>query len=260
MSALSDPAAAPVTPSLVRLLDVEPDFGLGIDPTELAEAQRRAVVPVVSLPVGDWSPAAFADPGAAIPPFALLVVDGLVARHTSLSDRVSTQLAGPGDILPVRAPDEILPPTERTWEALTPIQVAVFDVRFLAAAQRWPWLTARVIERSVRWADRSSLLQSVSQLGRVDLRVLAMLWHLAERWGRVATDGVFVPVKLTHEALGRLVGAQRPTVTLALRDLRERGVLNRHADGWVLAPDSCDLLETMEDSSTSGEARFSSAA
>ena len=260
MSALSHPPAAPVTPSLVRLLDIEPDFGLDIEATELADARSRAVVPVVSLPAGEWSPSAFADPGAAIPPFALLIVDGLVARHTSLSDRVSTQLAGPGDILPLRAPDEILPPTERSWEALTPIQVAIFDVRFLAAAQRWPWLTARVIERSVRWADRSSLLQSISQLGRVDLRVLAMLWHLAERWGRVATEGVCVPVKLTHEALGRLVGAQRPTVTLALRDLRERGVVNRHVDGWVLAADSCELLATLEDPSTGVDGRFSSAA
>lgn len=58
-----------------------------------------------------------------------------------------------------------------------------------------------------------------------------MLWHLADRWGRVTPDGVIVPLKLTHEALGRLVGAQRPTVTLALGELVASGRVTRALTG-----------------------------
>ncbi len=250
MSALPDASrsldAAAASPSLVRLLEAEPDFGRGIAPAELSEARRRTVVPLVTLPPGPWSPLSLYEPDSAIGPFAVLVVNGLVARHVALSDRVATQLAGPGDVLPLRAAEEILPPTEHATTVASTARLAVFDAHFLAATQRWPWLAARVIERSTRWADRGAVLQAISQLGRVDLRVLAVLWHLAERWGRMNPDGVFVPIKLTHEALGRLVGAQRPTVTLALRDLRERGIVDRRGDGWVLDSQSCELLASTE--------------
>ena len=55
---------------------------------------------------------------------------------------------------------------------------------------------------------------AILALPRVESRVLAILWHLADVFGSVNADGVLVPLKLTHERLGRLVGAQRPTVTL----------------------------------------------
>jgi CRP/FNR family cyclic AMP-dependent transcriptional regulator len=66
----------------------------------------------------------------------------------------------------------------------------------------------------------------------VDRRLLTLFWHLAERWGRVGTDGVVVPLALTHRMLGLLVGARRPTVSSALR---ERDELVRGLDGsWLL--------------------------
>jgi Mn-dependent DtxR family transcriptional regulator len=56
---------------------------------------------------------------------------------------------------------------------------------------------------------------------------------------------VTVPLRLTHEALGHLVGAQRPTVTLALKDLRDRRLVTRLGrDGWLLAERGRTLLES----------------
>jgi CRP/FNR family transcriptional regulator, cyclic AMP receptor protein len=64
---------------------------------------------------------------------------------------------------------------------------------------------------------------------------MLFLWHLADRWGRVGPGGVQVPVRVTHETLGRLVRAQRPSVTRAVNQLATRGALSRGADGcWVL--------------------------
>ena len=49
------------------------------------------------------------------------------------------------------------------------------------------------------------------------------------------SDGIQVPVRVTHATLGRLVRAQRPSVTRALNHLAARGALSRGADGtWLL--------------------------
>jgi CRP-like cAMP-binding protein len=41
---------------------------------------------------------------------------------------------------------------------------------------------------------------------------------------------------LTHELIGRMVGARRPTVSLALAELAQAGTLVRRLDGaWVLS-------------------------
>ena len=96
---------------------------------------------------------------------------------------------------------------------------------------------ARAAERS----ERLAVQQAIAQLPRVDLRILALLWHLTERTGRVGSEGVILPVPLTHELLGRLVGARRPTVSLALKQLTQRGHVARHPEGWQLSQAMPDL-------------------
>jgi hypothetical protein len=61
-----------------------------------------------------------------------------------------------------------------------------------------------------------------------------LLWHLAERWGRVGNDGVIIPVRLTHSVLASLVAARRPTVSAALGDLEQHGLVRRIEQGLLL--------------------------
>ena len=111
----------------------------------------------------------------------------------------------------------------------------MLEERFAAVARRWPSVARALHERVAEQIDRAAVHTAICQLPRVEERLLALLWLLAERWGRVSQAGVVVPLRLTHEALGRLVGAQRPTVSLALRDLAEDGAVGRRDDGaWVL--------------------------
>ncbi len=64
---------------------------------------------------------------------------------------------------------------------------------------------------------------------------MLILWHLAERWGRVHPDGIVVPLPLFHQRLADLVGAHRPAVTTALGGLTDAGSLTRRENGnWVL--------------------------
>jgi hypothetical protein len=44
--------------------------------------------------------------------------------------------------------------------------------------------------------------KTIAELNRVDRWVLNMLWHLAERWGRVSADCVLIPLNISHRLLG----------------------------------------------------------
>src|SRR3712207_1420319 len=80
------------------------------------------------------------------------------------------------------------------------------------------------------------MLLAVSAMPRLDERLLTVLWVLADRWGRVGPDGTTVPLPLTHAILAKLVGAQRPSVTSALKGLEDRGFVSRApgTSAWML--------------------------
>jgi CRP-like cAMP-binding protein len=72
----------------------------------------------------------------------------------------------------------------------------------------------------------------------VEERLLLLLWQLTELWGRKTKGGAILPFRLSHQTLADLVGARRPTVTLALRGLTDRGLLERGSRGdWILCGD-----------------------
>ena len=51
-----------------------------------------------------------------------------------------------------------------------------------------------------------------------------------DRWGRVTTEGIPLPLKLTHGFLASLVCMRRPSVSAALVALARDGALRRNAD------------------------------
>jgi CRP/FNR family cyclic AMP-dependent transcriptional regulator len=189
-------------------------------------------VPCLRVPAGAWAPPERGSWPA--PTCGLLLVDGLVARHVALADRVATQLLGPGDMLdPWTRGSELLPCDVR-WSVHEPATMAVLDGRFATAVRRWPGLAAIVHERLAAVANRLATHLAICQLPRVEQRVLALLWHLAERFGRVTPDGVLLPLRLTHRLVGELAGAQRPTVSLAFAALFEDGRVTRRENGSLL--------------------------
>jgi hypothetical protein len=121
------------------------------------------------------------------------------------------------------------------WNVLSRSRVALLDRRLGAELARYPEVSAAILDRVNERALRLALTQAISQLNRVDRRLLALFWHLAERWGRMTGEGVALPMTLSHRMLGQLVGARRPTVSTALGDLVRQGELARRDDGtWLL--------------------------
>jgi CRP/FNR family transcriptional regulator, cyclic AMP receptor protein len=218
----------------VRLLDVDPDLGAGLTSERRAEA-GALLVHTHQLRVGAWQVARMRAPSGAY--LGLLMLDGVISRELSIADTVSVELLGPGDLIrPWPAADRTrLLGVDVRWWVLSSTTVVLLDRRVAAELAAWPEIVARLHDRLTERSERLAIGRAISQLTRVDRRLLALFWHLAERWGRVGPSGVVIPLALTHRMLGRLVGAARPTISTALSELRERGELVRRPDGsWLL--------------------------
>ncbi len=222
------------------LLELAPDLAQGLDESDV-HAARTTSVQTVRLDPGPFSPTElFAH---VEDPLGLLVADGLIIRDILLADSTSSDLIGPGDVAALGVSATALLPAEVRWTASVPSRVAVLDAELLTQLEAWPGVTARLLARATQQTSDLAVQRAYSQLPRVDLRLLALFWHMAERWGRVTSAGIVVRMALTHEALGHMVGARRPTVSLALKELARTGTVVRRGDGaWLLRQDGLDRL------------------
>lgn len=225
----------------VGLLDADPTFAAVVPPGDAALARRVLHVPRLDVLAGPWSPPS-RDSWAG-PVSALVLLRGAIARHVAVGGRRTSHYLGPGDVLqPWPRPAEGLPSTLR-FTVVEPAVLAVLDKRFGLAASRWPELTVVLTDRLAEQIDRAAAHTAISHLPRVEQRILAILWQLAERFGRSDGDGTEVRLRLTHAVIGDCVGARRPTVTLALRSLVEDGLVRRNAEGtWHLSHASRGVL------------------
>jgi len=220
------------------LLDLDPDLGQFLDGPRLDEARRQLLVRVRRIATGPWNTArlSVADAGH----LGLLVLDGVLSREVLAADVISTELIGPGELLrPWQiAPDPALLRVSARWSVLADPRVAVRDRRLTSQLGPFPEIVSLLVERMTARTQRLAVTQAISQLNRVDQRLLTLFWHLAERWGRMTANGVAIPLTLSHRMLSQLVGARRPTVSTALGELARAGEVVRLDDGsWLLTGD-----------------------
>jgi CRP-like cAMP-binding protein len=215
----------------IRLFDQDPDLLEVIPEEERPLALRSTVVSAMRLSLGSWDRAT-----AGRPRWGLLILNGVVVAEIGVAGSTAAELLGTGDVVLGANPlTEPIVPMERGWTVIEPGTVAFLDERAEAALRRWPQLAGCLLDRVQRRADRLAMAQAISHLTRVDARVLMMLWLLADRWGRVANQALVIPIRLTHRTLARLVGARRPSVTTAVSQLGERGLISRRDDGsWLV--------------------------
>lgn len=219
----------------IQLLHEDAELGRALDPRRAREAAQRLLVRAIDIPRGRWAPDTAMRSGSR--PVGLLIIDGLLVREATVGDHPSAELLGPGDLLRTweDSDTEILLPRTVEWSALTSSRVAVIDQAFTVRAAQWPEIFSSLIERASRRAERLVVMQAIAHLTRVDDRLMALMWCLAERWGRVVPGGVLVSLRLPHRTLAGMIGARRPSVTTALGQLMGRGELERRADGgWIL--------------------------
>ncbi|HEU4979405.1 MAG TPA: Crp/Fnr family transcriptional regulator [Solirubrobacteraceae bacterium] len=232
----------PTRTAVTSLLDADRDLARAVPAEQAAAARRTLAVRVDALDRGSWKPSD--EFGQDPPAVGLLVLDGLITREISFADRTTSELLGTGDLLRPQDHDSGFDPlpVAVAWHVLEPARIAVLDGRFALSARPYPGVMVELAARTVRRSRALAFQLALSQLTRVDDRLLVLFWQLAERWGRVGTDGVRLPLELTHRTLGRLVGARRPSVTTALSGLARDGLVERIDEGWLLRGDPAEAL------------------
>jgi CRP/FNR family cyclic AMP-dependent transcriptional regulator len=229
-------AAAPTTADRRPLLEVDTGLATLLSAERRAAAARLLRVDIRRLERGPLCLERLA--GASPGNIGLLVLDGVVAREVRLADTVSAELLSADDVIRPWSLGTAGDPLECDvrWTVLSErARAAVLDRRFAAELAAFPEVAVALMDRLNERASRLATAKAIAQLTRIDRRLTALLWHLAERWGRVTAAGVLVPLRLSHRQLAHLVGARRPTVSTALAELARSGAVLRREDGsWLL--------------------------
>ncbi|HLI60057.1 MAG TPA: helix-turn-helix domain-containing protein [Solirubrobacteraceae bacterium] len=215
------------------LLDADPDLADVFDIRTRLVVRQGAIARVLDVPAGNgWVDDRV---GVGARGLGALVLDGLFAVDMHVAGRTATELLGPGDLLqsPSPSPDQLLE-RELARRALTASRVAVLDGEFLDRMRPWPELMLALLRRADKRAAGLNLQRAVCSHPSLELRLALLLWQLAERWGRVEPSGVHLHLPLTHALLGRLVAAERPSVSRSLGRLAEHGLVSGGAGDWHL--------------------------
>ncbi|MGB2711785.1 MAG: helix-turn-helix domain-containing protein [Conexibacter sp.] len=225
----------------VYVLDHDAGLRSALPESDRSRARQHAVAALMELPGGSWEPGAAAPPDAEL---GLLVLQGLLIRDVQVPEARCGELLGPGALLRPWDDSAADAPMQHEvgWQVVEPARLAVLDRHFVRVAAHWPALVTALVARATERAHGLATMMSIHSLKRVDTRLLAFFWHLADRYGKVTADGVLVPVALTHRQLALLIGAQRPSVTSGLGILADRDLLHRDARGqWLLTGEQLDI-------------------
>jgi len=200
-------------------------------------ATRASVAGLLRIARGTWDarpPAERTREG-----YGFLVLEGLLVRRVGIAERVAAELLGPGDLLRPLEHDgeEATLPFDATWRVLAPLTLAVLDRRWSARMAPYPEVAIALAGRAMRRSRRLANMFVIASYPHLEDRLLLLLWELADRYGRVRPDGVYVPLPMTHQVLSELAAARRPSVSGALGRLAATRALVRVEGGWLLNGD-----------------------
>ena len=130
----------------------------------------------------------------------------MLTRCLAVSGQRSIELLGPGDVL--RAAEWAdgfgTVPKESRWRALDAGVIAVLDRGWHDRLGRWPEIHAALLDRAVERSRSTALCLALARVRNLSARLRLLLWHLADRWGRVEPEGIALPLSLSHETLAEL--------------------------------------------------------
>lgn len=190
-----------------------------------------AAAPVLDLAAGEVAgPARLAHA-------SLLVIESGLALTRAVQPGSFREIvvchAGPGSL--------VLPPQEtEVVAALVPTRATIVTVEARDRLLEIPGVAPLLFDAlttTVRQKHRT--IEALAHSHHVD-RVRAKLFQLALDHGVVGRDGIRLDLPLTHELLGEMIGSARETVTRAIDELQEEGLVVRRGRSYrlTIAPDA----------------------
>lgn len=222
------------------LLVVDPELGSGLSRQQRADAKRELVARTALLRPGDSCDELFRT-GL----FGALVVGGALARRVSTQRGRSLEVVVKGDLLRPWQEDSGWV-VKSTISPLVESRVAVIDRFASDSLCKFPAVIEALLERAFRRIRSLATQAAFDSRAGMDQRVLFSMWHLADRCGERADDGMAIPLPLTHQMIADLLGAQRTSVSAAISRLSAEGMLSRtDGRGWMLHPESDRILPSL---------------
>jgi CRP/FNR family cyclic AMP-dependent transcriptional regulator len=221
--------AAPLAPVLIR----DPDLASALEGERLRTAERDLIAQTVVAFEGPWDPELESD--AVRGGIGLLLLEGLIVRRVGHPGRYGAELLGPGDLMrPWQNGEDMTLPFDSSFQVIEQSLLALLDLRFAARAAHYPEVTCAFTGRAMERSRSLVVNMAIAHYPRIDRRLLMLMWHLADRWGRVTPDGIRIPLRLTHQLLADLVASRRPSVTSGLAQLTREGLITKVGDAWLL--------------------------
>jgi CRP/FNR family cyclic AMP-dependent transcriptional regulator len=235
-----------VAATVCHVLREDEDLAAAIPLADRDRAIEECIAAAVLLRQGRWG-AHQTDivPGG----IGLLVLDGMLIRNVRVTRGSGAELLGEGDLLRPWQGEQVTTPLPHAtgWQVLRPARLAVLDSGVARRFARYPELTGRLVERALERSRNLAINMAIVQQPRVHIRVHMLLWHLANRWGYAAAEGIVLPLHLTHEVLADLVAARRPTVSTALAHLGKSELVRPGRDAWLLSgPPPGEMLDLQD--------------
>ena len=227
--------APPGRPSVetADLLEVDPDFAAGLG-EHAREARAALKVVLVTIPPGPCDVEGLIAGRRAS---GAVVVEGLISRRTLIGAHAAVELIWPGDVIAPLPNLSVAQPflvPEISWTAELTTRLALLPPSTFRLAVRWPELASTLRERMEVRHARLATVHAIAQVPRAEERLRLLLWLLAGRFGRVTAQGVVLDVRLPYRTIGELIGARRPTLSLAMKALRASGEVTVREDGALV--------------------------
>src|SRR3954471_21301227 len=220
--------------TVVRVSELDPELFEAVSDPGAAAAASAAESEW--LDVGSWDPGPLDKRGHC----GILVREGAFVRRVELGPRDALELLGPGDVgRPwVSFGGDSSISLSGGWTVHQRARIAHLDRRFATRVAQWPEVAAAIMDRVMRRERFVAMHLALTQMPKLQTRLRVLFWYLADRWGKVTSDGVVIDLPFTHELVAGLVGARRPGVTSALGELQRSGGLGRRSDGrWMVYGD-----------------------
>lgn len=216
------------------VLDQDPELAELVPEPRLGAARQASLAAVVDVAAGRWDAREEAD--RARDGYGLMVLEGVLIRRVGYGGRFGAELLAEGDLLrPWEFDGDDSIGFETGWRVLKRTRLAVLDLLWAERMGRFPRVGPALAGRALVRSRRLAAMMAIAQQPRLDERLWMLFWELADRHGRVHSDGVHVDLPLTHEVLSYLAAARRPSVSSALTRLAEQGRVRRNGRGWVLS-------------------------
>ena len=205
-------------------------------PPAAAHAARDLLASAWHLKRGRWDPRG--NPPLDDSDCGYLLLDGLLLAVVEVQSRRSAELLGAGDLFRADDPDThgyAALPSSRGFRVLAPARLVVLERALMARIDVLPGVASSLQRRLAERARSLNIRLAIIQVPQLSQRLQLLMWHLADRFGRICGDGALIPFRLSHGILAECASAQRTSVLAAVHELEQRGALERTEEGhWLL--------------------------